>query len=779
MKRNILIAVLVLSFPALALAQSVTDIHGRIVDERNATVAGAQVSLRSRSGAQFVALTDSNGEYRFKGLPAGDYVIEAQAKGFAIFTSKALYLERGQSLANDIQLQVEAVNGSVVITATGTAQNTDEISKAISVLNNQTIEQRRELTLTESVRGLPGVRVQQQGSYGALTTIRLRGQRNFDTAVLLDGLRIRDASDINGSAVPFMTDLLPVDLERVEVLRGSGSSIYGTNAVGGVINLMPKSGQGKPNFEFGFDGGSLAMFRERIKGSGGLGQRAGYSFGITRLDVRHGVDGNDEYGNTAGAGRLEFNPTQAITISGQFFGTIANARVNDNPFALPAAFTRGLYPEAIAGVTFEPDFNNPDQGRRNRMLVGSVRLAHQVNDVVSYSLAYQHVGSRRRNYNGSQIDPQFAAFYPFGDFAFMSINNGGTDTFDARANLRLGRHNLATAGFEFEHESIFQSSIPSFSAVNNTTDTQKTIAIFGQDQIFLLNDRLQLSLGVRGQFFTVKAADRPDFLAAVDPKNSITGDGAIAYFIRSSNTKLRAHVGNGFRAPSLFERFGQGTFTRAGFARFGDPTLKAEQSISVDGGFDQRMANDRARFGATYFYTRLQRTIAFRSFVTDPLGVGRFFGYVNQPGGISRGVETYAEVVPWRNGNLRASYTYTNSDRFVSGTGAQPEYVIPKNLFSFDFSQRYRAVQFNFDLNYTGDYLAPVFESNFPFRMAELTFPGYVKADLFVSYERPISDRVGMTLFGGADNLFGVKYYENGFRAPGFVARGGVTFSVK
>jgi len=549
-----------------------------------------------------------------------------------------LHLERGQSLANDIQLQVEAVNGSVVITATGTAQNADEISKAISVLNDQTIEQRRELTLSESVRGLPGVRVQQQGSYGALTTIRLRGQRNFDTALLLDGLRVRDASDINGSAVPFMADLLPVDLDRVEVLRGSGSSIYGTNAVGGVINLMPKSGQGKPSFEFGFDGGSLALFRERIKGSGGLGQRAGFSFGLTRLDVRHGVDGNDEYGNTAGAGRLEFNPTQAITISGNFFGTIANGRVNDSPFPLPAAFTRGLYPEAIAGVTFHPDFNNPDQGRRNRMLVGSVKLAHQVNDVVSYSVAYQHVGSRRRNYNGDQIDPQFAAFYPFGDFAFMSINNGGADTLDARANLRLGRHNLATAGFEYEHESIFQSSIPSFSAVNNTTDTQRTIAIFGQDQIFLLNDRLQLSLGVRGQFFEVRAADRPGFLAAVNPNNSITGDGAIAYFIRSSNTKLRAHVGNGFRAPSLFERFGQGTFAGAGFARFGDPTLKAEQSISFDTGFDQSLANDRARFGATYFYTRLQRTIAFRSFTVDPLGVGRFFGYVNQPGGISRGI---------------------------------------------------------------------------------------------------------------------------------------------
>ena len=778
--KNFLFAALIMILGTTSTpAQSATDIHGRVTDQRNDSVAGAEVSLRSRSGAQVVAWTDGNGEYRFKSLPAGEYVIEVKAKGFAVFTSKALHVARGQALTNDIELLIEAVNGNVVVTASGTAQSTDEISKAISVLNDQTIEQRRELSLSESVRGLPGVRVQQQGSYGALTTIRLRGQRNFDTAILLDGLRVRDASDINGSAVPFMADLLPVDLDRVEVLRGSGSSIYGTNALGGVINLMPKSGQGKPGFEFGFDGGSLALFRERIKGSGDLGQRAGFSFGITRLDVRNGVDGNDEYGNTAGAGRLEFSPTQAITISGNFFGTIANARVNSSPFPLAAAFTRGLYPEAIAGVTFQPDFNNPDQGRRVRMLVGSVKLAHQLNDVVSYSVAYQHVGSRRRNYNGSQIDPQFAAFAPFGDFAFMSINNGGADTLDARANLRLGRHNLFTAGFEYERESIFQSSIPSFSAVNNTTDRQRTLALFGQDQIFLLEDRLQISIGVRGQSFRIQAADRPGFLAAVEPDNSITGDGSIAYFIRSSNTKLRAHVGNGFRAPSLFERFGQGTFAGAGFARFGDPTLKAEQSIGVDAGFDQRVANDRARFGATYFYTRLQRIIAFRSFAVDPLGVGRFFGYVNQPGGISRGVETYAEVVPWRNGNLRASYTYTNSDRFTTGAGAQPEYVIPKNLFSFDFSQRYRAVQFNFDLNYTGKYIAILFENNFPFRQAELTFPGYVKADLFGSYERNLSDRVAMTLFAGADNLFGVTYYENGFRAPGFMARGGVTFKVK
>jgi len=762
-----------------AAGQTGTSISGRVTDERNASVAEAEIALSSRSGAQLVAVTDNNGAYNFKGLGAGDYVVEVKAKGFAAFTSKPLHLTRGQALQNDIQLAVQAVNANVVVTATGTAQTTDEISKAISVLTDQVIESKRELTLAESVRGLPGVRVQQQGSYGALTTVRLRGQRTFDTAFLLDGLRVRDASDINGSAVPFIADLLPSDLDRVEMLRGSGSSIYGTNAIGGVINLIPATGQGQPNFEFGFDGGSLALFRERLKGSGGLGQRVGYSFGITRLDVRRGVDGNDEYGNTAGGTHWEFNASPAITISANFFGTISNARLNDSPFALPAAFTSGPSPKAVAGVTFQPDFNNPDQGRRNRVLVGGLKLTHEVNDRISYSVAYQHVGTRRRNYNGSQIDPKFAAFYPFGDFAFMSVNNGGTDTIDARANFRFGRHNLATAGFEYEHESIFQSSTPSFSAVNNTTDRQDTFALFGQDQMFFLNDRLQLSFGVRGQSFKVRAADRPGFLKAVDPRDSLTGDGSIAYFIRSSNTKLRAHVGNGFRAPSLFERFGEGTFASAGFVRFGDPTLRAEQSISVDAGFDQRLATDRVLFGATYFYTRLQRTIVFRSFASDPLGVGRFSGYVNQPGGISRGVETYAEFAPWRLANIRASYTFTNSDRFVAGAGTRPEYVIPRHLFGLDFSQRYRAFQFNFDLNRTGAYLAPVFENDFPFRTAELTFPGYTKADLYGSYERTLTERVGITLFAGADNLFDVRYYENGFRAPGITARGGVNLRFK
>ncbi len=775
--RILILTGLMLICGSWALAQSTSSITGRVTDQQGASVAGAELRLRSRSGNQLFATSDNNGGYSFRDVAPGAYVLEIRASGFAAFTSNELKLNRGQSLSNDERLSVEAINESVVVTASGTAQRIDELSKAVSLLDAQTIENKRELTLPESLRGIPGVRVQQQGSIGALTSVRLRGLRTFDTAILLDGLRVRDASDINGSAAVVIPDLLPGDLDRVEVLRGSGSSIYGTNAIGGVINLVPRTGSGRSHFEFGFDGGGLGLFRERIRGAGGIGKDAGYSFGLTRLDVRHGVDGNDEYGNTVATGRIQSNITPRITIAANFYGTIANGRINDSPFALPGAFNAGTFPAAVEGVSFHSELNNPDEGRRNRVLVGSVRWSQQVNDKLSYSIAYQHVGNERRNYNGPRIDPKFAQFYPFGDFAFAGFNNGKTDTIDARANLRLGEHNLATVGVEYERESIFQSSTPSFGGPNNTTDRQRTFAIFGQDQIFLFEDRLQISVGARGQYFSISAADRPGSLAAIKPETSVTGDGSVAYFFRSSGTKLRAHVGNGFRAPSLFERFGQGAFSSLGFRRFGDPTLRAEQSISFDGGFDQRIAKDRARFGATYFHTHLKRVIAFNNnFGADPLGLGRFSGYENRPGGRSRGLETYLEAAPWRRGDLRVSYTYTNSDRLVTGGVRRPEYVIPRHLLGISLTHRYRSFLVSFELNRTGSYIAPVFENDFPYRTAELRFHGYTKADLFGSYERRLSEQLVVTLFAGAENLFNAKYFENGFRAPGIVGRGGVNF---
>lgn len=762
---------LLLSLSGEAFAQGGAQLKGRVTDSAGAGIAGAEVRLRSRSGLMILARTDEQGVYAFNGLGAGDYFLEAQARGFAARTSDELRVARGQLFNYDISLAVEAVSENVVVVAAGTPQRADEVSKAVTLIEERDIEARREETLAEALRGVPGLRVQQQGTYGALTTLRLRGGRNYDTAILLDGLRVRDASDINGSAVSFIPDLLPVDIERVEILRGSGSSIYGTNAIGGVINLAPRTGAGEPRFSAGFEAGALGLFRERLQGSGGIRKRAGYSFGLTRLDVQRGVDGNDQYGNTAGSGRVQFNLTPGITLAANFYGTISNARQNESPVALAAAFNgTERFPEAVEGVTFQPDFNDPDLGRRVRVLVASVRFTQSLNDQFSYTVAYQRVSTRRRFYDGPEIDPHYIVFQPFGDFPYYFTNNGATDTLDARMNLRLGRTHLITGGVEFERESLFQQSSFGQSA---TTDRQRTAAVFGQDQIFLLEGRLQISLAARAQLYRISAADRPGFLSDIEARSSVTGDGSISYFINSTNTKLRAHAGNGFRAPSLFERFGEGTISGV-FTRFGDTTVRAEQSISVDAGFDQRLVRDRLLFGATYFYTRLQRVIDFAS--TDPLGARLFGGYYNRPGGISRGLETYVEAAPGRSTRLRASYTFTNSDRFSPTVGLEREFVIPAHLFSLNVNHRFGAFMVDFDLNHTGSYIAPVFDNNFPVRTANLRFGGYMKADLFGAYERALSERVTFVLFGGADNLFDREYFENGFRAPGIVGRGGVNF---
>ena len=775
MKRIVLMIFVTLITSSSLFAQNGGAIRGVVTDENGAKVAGARVVLNFTPGVQLTTQTDQAGAFEYKGLRPGSYLVEVKAEGFSEFTSEAIRVDRGETDEVAVQLKIAAISANVVVTATGTVQRADEVAKVVSTLEADEIEQKHELSLAEALRGTPGVRVQQQGSPGSLTTVRLRGQRNFDTSLLLDGLRVRDASDINGSALSLITDLVPVALDRIEILRGAGSSIFGTHAIGGVLNVIPAVGSNGFHVDAGFEGGGLGTFRERLQVSGG-GKSFGYELGANRVDVREGIDGDDAYGNTGFGGRLQFQPTESIMVAANLYGTLANARLNDSPFALPAAFGSSLpFPDAVPGVTFQPDFNNPDQGRRQRLIVGSGRFTHVANDAIDYSIAYQRVSSNRRNYNGPDLDPQFASFLPFGDFEFLNVNRGTIDTIDGRVNIRFSRSNLATAGVEFERESFFQSSQPSFNAFNNTTDRQRTFAVFGQDQLSFLDDRLRLSLGARGQWYRIRSADRPGMLQGTQAESSATGDGAIAYFIRRSGTKLRAHAGNGFRAASLFERFGEGNFSGAGLTRFGDPTLRAEQSISVDGGFDQRVANDRVMFGATYFYTRLQRVIAFTSFVDDPLGLGRFTGFVNRPGGLSRGVETYLNASPVKGMDLAASYTFTNSDRSIASQGLQPEYVIPKHLLGVTLRQRYRSFLFSVDVNRTGSYIAPVFENGLPFRMAELTFSGYTKADVFASYETRRSERVVLVLFGGVENAFDREYYENGFLAPGVVGRGGIT----
>jgi len=153
------------------------SIKGDVVDEKGGKVSHAEVRLRSAAGAQLSTSTNEYGTFEFTGIPSGQYLIEVKAQGFSAFTSDRVVVERGQAKRLEVTLRVATVNESVVITAAGTPQRADEVAKVVSILDSRQIEEKRELALPEALRGIPGVRVQQQGSPGALTTIRLRGQR--------------------------------------------------------------------------------------------------------------------------------------------------------------------------------------------------------------------------------------------------------------------------------------------------------------------------------------------------------------------------------------------------------------------------------------------------------------------------------------------------------------------------------------------------------------------------------------------------------------------------
>src|SRR5262249_19140617 len=273
-------------------------------------------------------------------VAAGDYLIEVRAPGFArtVKAASIKSVNEGKSVKErlDIALDVAALNDGVVVTASGTAQAVDEVSKAVTVIDAQQIELRDEYSVLETLRAAPGVRVVQQGGPGAFASIRIRGLRSFDTGVLVDGLRFRDAADTQGSANGFISELNVVSLERVEVLRGSGASLYGSKRVGGGIKLGEGLGGGGVGGEGPFEGGGLGLCRGRgVVAGGAMDDRLFYSAGLSQLKVTGGVDGDDRARQTSLQGLLGYHFTPNVTLSGRVFANDAFAALNEDPMVAP------------------------------------------------------------------------------------------------------------------------------------------------------------------------------------------------------------------------------------------------------------------------------------------------------------------------------------------------------------------------------------------------------------------------------------------------------------
>jgi len=413
------------------------------------------------------------------------------------------------------------LSDSIVVTANRSGTHLREIASSVTIITREDIERSQAVMLSDLLRTVPGVDIVQSGGVGSITSAFLRGANSNHTLVLLDGIKLNDPSSPSG-AVDF-SNLRVDDIERVEILRGPQSVLYGSDAIGGVIQLFTKEGAGKPSLTISSEVGSLGTVYEQLDVSGST-NRLGYSASIARLDtdgissadIRDGATERDGYGNTLISARMRFKVNDAVILR------LSGRYIDDNSEI-----------DKTSGILDDPNYNL--EMKEQQFLFGI--------DFAPAKSAWSH--EFRVSYSDIErisID-EFDAEHP--SDSERTYFEGDRLKFDWIHSFAFGRSNKLLIGAETERESFsgdlfFRSSFPDFVSVSAPVHAW-TRGIFVLQQ-FDVSSRLFVTLGGRldkhKQFGTVRS-----YRATA------------AYLLSESGTKVRGNVGRGFKAPSLFQLY--------------------------------------------------------------------------------------------------------------------------------------------------------------------------------------------------------------------------------
>ncbi|HVF30675.1 MAG TPA: TonB-dependent receptor [Pyrinomonadaceae bacterium] len=775
--RTVVLVISVLVFTASAFGQQTGGITGSYWER--GPVVGTEIRLINAERTLTTRTTQStNGaSYFFENVPVGNYTLSAPFG----WTLENVKIEPSRVLIVNIDVSSQPSYtsglGYVTVIATGSLQGDTQVSKTVDVIESQELRDRADFTLIDTVRTIPGFRVQQLGGFGRTASIKSRGLRNQDTAVLLDGIRFRDPGSITGDATPFLSDLTLTSVNRIDVLRGSGSSLYGTNAVGGTLNFQTPVAQKGIHGQVSGAAGALGLGRFRGNLSYG-NDDFGIGGGISRTSYAKGIDGNDDANNTNVQTRADFNPFQGTRFSGRVFLSDADVRLNTSPETFGPVPPLGTTTDAREGVNFLADQDDPDSRQDSRFVSGQFSATQVITASLFVRGSYQGLVTKRTNQDG----PLGSGFQS----AFTSSFGGTLHTADVNVHWNPTSSNEFTGGYEFELEHFRNAgSTPSATDDFWTRAAQRSNTLYAHHLFRAFDGRLTVAGGVRAQWFSLSAPEfsAPDSPYAdfglSDPPAAYTFDGSASYYFERTGTKIRAHVGNGYRVPSLYERFGTFFFFGSFFPQ-GNPDLKPEHSLGIDAGVEQYFVKRKVRASFTWFYTRVKDEITYLP--TDDFSAPVYYNFDRH---FSRGVEATVEVKPTRSTDIFWSYTFTNSDVrnfrrpfgiVVPISSENRVYGIPNHQFTAVLTQRFGRFWVSGDLLATSSYVAPVFNNttfaSFPYR-----FEGNRRVDVTAGYTFPLKgDGMNLRLFGTLENVLDNKYYENGFRTPGINGRAGLSF---
>lgn len=553
----------------------------------------------------------------------------------------------------------------VVVIATRLATPKKEIGSSVSVIDSEKIEREKKDFVAQLLKGEPGINVVSNGGLGQQTSVFIRGAKSEHTLVLMDGIELNDPS--NPGRTFDIGQLETTNIDRIEIIRGSQSTLYGSDAIGGVINIQTKKGSGELKL-YGFsEMGSFETFREGGGVSGGT-DLYNYSLGVTRTDSKgfstashtKGNREEDSYRNTTVSAKIGLTPLECLEFTNIIRYTDAQTELDgfDYTFGLP-----------VDDPNYFSDIRQYFMRNEAKLLL----FDDIYEQVFGFSLTDYDRDLRNKS---DSTDPYFSKYsYNSNIYKFDYQHNLYFPEFNI---LNRKINNIFTAGLEHEKESSKSQSLYdsfdwwTFSKVMTKTRTPRQEAridsVFLQDKISIA-DTVFTTFGVRwdehSQFGT-------------NPTIRVVP----SVYINQTGTKFKTSYGTGFKAPTLFQLFSD----------YGNRQLEPEKSDSWETGIEQYLCENKICAGITYFENNFKNLIDFDS------GTNR---YKNIKEAETQGIEFFTNVNMIDNLDLGFNYTYLQSKDLST---RQTLIRRPKNSIGIDANYRFfeDKANINCELIYVG-----------------------------------------------------------------------------
>lgn len=508
----------------------------------------------------------------------------------------------------------------MVVTATRTATGLADVGgNAVTVITAADIAARKMVTVEEVLKAVPGLHVVANGGLGTSTSVFLRGADAKNTLVLVDGVMFNDPSDPNRAAN--LANLTVDNIERIEVVRGALSTLYGSNATAGVINIITRRGHGTPTLDAGAEGGTYDTWRVYGSSSGDVGDRLRYAVAAAYIDTggfstadddnrripRAGnTDEDDGWKNTTVSGAVEFDLTSAVRLS-------AMARYIDSELEEDDYNWNGYVGDRFDTVGWDqvaaPDGRTARRTENEQVFARVAAEVRFLDDRLVTRTVYQVSRQDRRSYDNDGRD-----LYDY-DGMTHELSWQGDCHYHERHVFSLG------AGYFYEE---MESGSSGFAERDADIGS-----IWVQDQWNPVSG-LVVVAGAR--------LDDHDRFGS-----EVTWRLAPAYTLVRTGTTFKASYGTGYRAPSLYELYSD----------YGNDNLDAETSEGWDVGIEQILLENRLTCGLTYFELDFDDRIDY-DFLT--------WKYAQMDGKTeTRGIEFCAEYVPFPFLDLAFNYTYTDT----------------------------------------------------------------------------------------------------------------------